>query len=169
MGKIRGHSLTGAWARGLAVAMCAVPVLVGATSCRNILAPPPCMPPEFSVSPAAAKPGDQVTVSAPDTTCDARYGTDARVQVTVKDAAGFAVLEELAPMSDDGAFTFVFTVPAAWAAGKAAVSAYPYGVDWCDDTGVNNRAAQGPQEVVRVSCAERVMPLVVLGPETEQG
>ncbi|MCO4250210.1 hypothetical protein [Pseudarthrobacter raffinosi] len=164
MGNFRGRSLTGAWARVLAVTLCAVPVLVGVTSCRNIFAPPPCMPPEFSVSPAAAQPGDRVTVSAPDTTCDARYGSDARVQVTVKDAAGTAVLEELAPMTDDGGFTFVFTVPAELAAGNAAVTAYPYGVDWCDDTGVNNRAAQGQPELVRVSCAERLVPLVILGP-----
>ncbi|MHA7302133.1 hypothetical protein [Pseudarthrobacter sp. MDT1-22] len=122
------------------------------------------MPPEFSVSPAAAKPGDQVTVSAPDTTCDARYGTNAQVQVTVKDAAGTAVFEELAPMSDDGGFTFVFTVPAGVAPGKAGVTAYPYNLDWCGDTGVNNRAAQGQPELVRVSCAERLVPLVILGP-----
>lgn len=164
MGNIRGHSLTGAWARVLAVTLCAVPVLVGVTSCRSIFAPPPCMPPDFNVSPAAAKPGDKITVSAPDTTCDARYGTDARVQVTVKDATGTAVLEELAPMSDDGGFTFVFTVPAGVAPGKAGVTAYPYNLDWCDDTGVNNRAAQGPAGLVRVSCAERLVPLVILGP-----
>ncbi|WP_240484159.1 hypothetical protein [Pseudarthrobacter sulfonivorans] len=164
MGNFRGRSLTGAWARVLAVTLCAVPVLAGVTSCRSIFAPPPCMPPEFSVAPAAAKPGDQVTVSAPDTTCDARYGTDAQVQVTVKDATGTAVLKELAPMSDDGGFTFVFTVPAGVAPGKAGVTAYPYNLDWCDDTGVNNRAAQGPPELVRVSCAERLVPLVILGP-----
>jgi hypothetical protein len=163
MGNFRGRSVTGVCSRVLAVALCAVPVLVGVTSCRNIFAPPPCMPPEFSVSPGAAKPGDQVTVSAPDTTCDARYGADAQAQVTVTDAAGTSVLEELAPMSDDGAFTFAFTVPAEWAAGKAGVTAYPYGVDWCDDTGVNNRAAQGPPELLRVSCAERLVPLVILG------
>lgn len=163
MGNIRGRSLTRAWARVLAVALCAVPVLVGTTSCRNIFAPPPCMPPEFTVSPAAAKPGDQITVSAPDTTCDARYGTDAQVQVTVKDATGTAVLEELAPMSNDGGFTFVFTVPAGVAPGKAGVTAYPYGMDWCDDTGVNNRAGAGPQTLVVVSCAQRLVPLVILG------
>lgn len=163
--------MTGAWARVLAVMLCPVPcalspvpVLVGVASCRNIFAPPPCMPPEFSVSPAAAKPGDQITVSAPDTTCGARYGTDARVQVTVKDATGAAVLEELAPMSDDGGFTFVFTLPTGVAPGKAGVTAYPYNLDWCDDTGVNNRAAQGPAELVRVSCTEPVVPLVILGP-----
>ncbi|QHK20780.1 hypothetical protein GU243_14815 [Pseudarthrobacter psychrotolerans] len=164
MGKNLGNSLTGAWARGLAVTLCAVPVLVGATACRDIFAAPPCMPPEFSVSPSAAKPGDQVTVSAPDTTCDARYGADARVQVQLLDPYGTTVLEELAPMTDDGGFTFVFTVPAGVAPGKAGVTAYPYGVDWCDDTGVNNRAGAGPQTLVGASCAQRLVPLVVLGP-----
>jgi hypothetical protein len=169
MGKMRGHALTGAWARILAVGLCAVPVLAGATGCRNIFAPPPCMPPEFSVSPAAAKPGDQVTVSAPDTTCVARYGADARVQVELLDPYGSTVLEELAPMTDDGGFTFVFTVPAGVAPGKAGVTAYPYGVDWCDDTGVNNRVGAGPQAMVRVACAQRLVPLVILGPDTKQG
>lgn len=39
-----------------------------------IFAPPPCMPPAYTVTPSEAKPGDGVTVSAPDTTCGARYG-----------------------------------------------------------------------------------------------
>ena len=162
MGNFRGRLLTDACARVLAVALCAVPVLVGATGCRDIFAPPPCMPPEFSVSPAAAKPGDQVTVSAPDTTCDARYGTDAQVQVELLDAYGTPVLEELAPMTDDGGFSFVFTVPAGLAPGKAGVTAYPYNMDWCDDTGVNNRAGAGPQTLVGVACAQRLVPLVIL-------
>ena len=120
------------------------------------------MPPAYTVTPAEVKPGDQVTVSAPDTTCGARYGRDAQVQVTVRDAARAVVLEELAPMTDDGGFTFVFTVPPATSPGEAAVLAYPYNLDWCDDTGVNNRAGAGPRTLVRVSCAERSVPLVIL-------
>ncbi|KRE81117.1 hypothetical protein [Arthrobacter sp. Soil762] len=64
----------------------------------------------------------------------------------------------------------MFTVPAGVAPGKAGVTAYPYNLDWCDDTGVNNRAAvknraaRGQAELVRVSCAERLVPLVILGP-----
>jgi hypothetical protein len=46
------------------------------------------MPPAHTVSPSEAEPGGRVTVSAPDTTCDARYGQDAQVKVTVRDAAG---------------------------------------------------------------------------------
>ncbi len=134
----------------------------GLSGCRDIFAPPPCMPPAYTVTPSEAKPGDQVTVSAPDTSCDARYGQNAQVQVTVRDAFGSVVLEELAPMSDDGAFTVVFTVPPAAAPGKAAVGAYPYNVDWCDDTGVNNRAGAGPQPLVLVACAEAMVPLLIL-------
>ena len=57
----------------------------------------------------------------------------------------------------------MFTVPAGMSPGKAGVTAYPYNLDWCDDTGVNNRAACGPQTLVLVACAERMLPLVVLG------
>jgi hypothetical protein len=130
--------------------------------CRDPFAPPPCGPPEYFVSPSAVQAGGQVTVSAQDTTCDALYGSDARIQVTVTDAAGQTVLEELAPMTDDGAFTFVFTVPDTMAAGEGGVSAVPYGVDWCDDTGVNNRAAPGTLSLERASCAHRLVPLTVL-------
>jgi len=119
------------------------------------------MPPAYSVVPSAAQPGDAVSVTAPDATCDARYGMGAQVQVTVRDAAGTTVLAELAPMTDDGGFTFVFTVPAGMSPGRALVGAVPYGMDWCDDTGVNNRAAGGPQTLVLVSCAERAVPLVI--------
>lgn len=142
----------------LAVALMAL----GVSGCRDVAGPPPCMPPAYTVTPSEAKPGDEVTVSAPDTTCDARYGQGARIQVTFTDAAAVTVLEELAPMTDDGGFTFAFTVPAAAAAGEGGVSAVPYGLDWCDDTGVNNRAGAGPQTLVLVSCAERMVPLVVL-------
>ena len=137
-------------------------VAAGLSGCRDVFAPPPCMPPSYTVTPSEAKPGDQVTVSAQDTSCDARYGQNAQVQVTLRDAVGSVLLEELAPMGDDGAFTFVFTVPPAAAPGKAAVGAYPYNLDWCDDTGVNNRAGAGPQTLVLVSCAERVVPLLIL-------
>jgi hypothetical protein len=120
------------------------------------------MPPAYTVTPSQAEPGDRVTVSAPETTCDARYGADAQVKVTVRDAAGAEVLDELAPMSDDGGFSFVFTVPLAAAPGEAAVVAYPYNLDWCDDTGVNNRADAGPTTLVTVSCVEPVVPLLIL-------
>ncbi|MDR6416530.1 hypothetical protein [Pseudarthrobacter sulfonivorans] len=163
MGKSGGNFLAGAWLRTLAVALCAVLMMLGLSGCRNIFALPPCMPPEFTVTPSEAQPGDRVTVSAPDTKCDARYGQDAQVAVEVLDKSGTPVLKELAPMTDDGGFTFVFTVPAGMSPGKAGVTAYPYNVDWCDDTGVNNRAAPGPQTLVQVSCAQRLVPLIIRG------
>ncbi|BAS11391.1 hypothetical protein AHiyo4_48130 [Arthrobacter sp. Hiyo4] len=165
--------MTGAWARVLAVMLCPVPCA---------LCPVPCagaggggrLPEHFRTAALHAAGVFRLACrcqtrrpdhrQCPDTTCGARYGTDARVQVTVKDATGAAVLEELAPMSDDGGFTFVFTLPTGVAPGKAGVTAYPYNLDWCDDTGVNNRAAQGPAELVRVSCTEPLVPLVILGP-----
>ena len=154
-----GFARWGTIAAFLAVAASAL----GISACRDAFAPPPCMPPAYTVTPSEAKPGEQVTVSAPETTCDARYGYGARIQVTFTDAAGVTVLEELAPMTDDGGFTFAFTVPAAAAAGEGGVSAVPYGLDWCDDTGVNNRAAPGPLSLERVSCAARMVPFTVVG------
>ncbi|WP_255768685.1 hypothetical protein [Pseudarthrobacter sulfonivorans] len=150
--------------RFVAGVLCAVFLTVALSSCRNVFAPPPCMPPAFSVAPSEAKPGDQVTVSAPDAACDARYGAGAQVQVQLLNADGTPVLEELAPMTDDGGFTFVFTVPAGMSPGKAGVTAYPYNVDWCDDTGVNNRAASGQRTLIRASCAQRLETLVILAP-----
>jgi hypothetical protein len=164
MGKDRGNRLGGAWHRLIAVVLCAAFMMAGLSSCRNILAPPPCMPSAFTVTPSEAQPGDRVTVSAPDTKCDARYGEGAQVSVQVLDLYGTPVLEELAPMTDDGGFTFVFTVPESMSPGKAGVTAYPYNVDWCDDTGVNNRVDAGPRTLIQVSCAARLVPLVVLGP-----
>ena len=143
----------------------------------------PCFPPAYSVAPAQARVGERVVVSAPDATCDPQYGLGAQVEVSVVDAAGVEVLRERAPMNDAGGFSFAFNVPPGAAAGPGHVSAYPYGLDWCDDTGTNNRvrravsrAAGGttaggttaggttagrPAAVVLASCAVREVPLTV--------
>lgn len=163
MGKRRGE-LAGANVRFAALTLAAASLLLDLTGCQDVRGAPPCMPPAYSVSPASAKPGDKVTVSAPDASCDARYGAGAQVQVTVRDETGTVVLDELAPMTDDGGFSFVFTVPEPMVRGTAVVSAYPFGLDWCDDTGVNNRAAAAGPALVRISCAERAVPLIILGP-----
>lgn len=120
---------------------------------------PPCMPPAFSVNPPSAKAGGMVTVQASDADCDPRYGENARIQVTVTDAAGAKVINITAPMNDAGGFTYTFQVPPQAAVGDAAVEATPYGIDWCDDTGRNNRAAGPDATIVRVSCAARIEPL----------
>ncbi|MDP9983723.1 hypothetical protein J2W14_003146 [Pseudarthrobacter oxydans] len=41
---------------------------------------PLCFPPGFSVAPSSAKPGDTVTVKAPDADCKSRYGANARLE-----------------------------------------------------------------------------------------
>jgi hypothetical protein len=122
---------------------------------------PPCLPPAFSVNPASAKAGDRVTVQASDADCDPRYGENARVRVTVTDAAGKTVVNTTAPMNDAGGFTYSFNVPAHAAVGDAAVEATPYAIDWCDDTGRNNRAAGAAAALERASCAARIEPLSI--------
>lgn len=89
----------------------------------------------------------------------ARYGENARVRVTVTDAAGAKVINRTAPMNDAGGFTYTFEVPLQAAVGDAAVEATPYDIDWCDDTGRNNRAAGAAATLERASCAARIEPL----------
>ncbi|MFW0772731.1 hypothetical protein ACLRGI_06150 [Paenarthrobacter nitroguajacolicus] len=100
-----------------------------------------------------------MTVAAPDATCDPRYGADARISIVFIDAAGVEVLNSTAPMADAGGFTFTVEVPLQSAPGAMAVNAMPYGVDWCDDTGRNNRVAQGELQLERASCVLPTKPL----------
>ncbi|KIS27550.1 hypothetical protein TV39_10385 [Arthrobacter sp. SPG23] len=110
------------------------------------------------MNPPRAKAGDTVTVQASDADCDPRYGRNARVQVIVTDAAGAKVINTTAPMNDAGGFAYTFEVPLQAAIGDAAVEATPYGIDWCDDTGRNNRAGAAAT-LERVSCAARIETL----------
>lgn len=121
---------------------------------------PPCLPPAYSVSPTVARPGETVTVLAGDAACNPRYGQNALVQITVNDAGGQKVLMTTAPMNDAGGFTYQFDVPLQTSPGLATIEAYPFGVDWCDDTGRNNRVAH-PSGLARTSCAARSVPLTV--------
>lgn len=149
----------------------AVLVLVGAAASVGSLAgcgvvpglvAPPCLPPDYSVSPAEATPGQAVTVSASDAGCDPRYGSGAQIEVILTDASGAEIVHDTAPMNDGGGFTYTFTVPSETAVGEASVTALPYNVDWCDDTGRNNRAAEPPAVTMeRVSCAMPVKPLLI--------
>jgi hypothetical protein len=79
------------------------------------------------------------------------------------DAAGSKVLDETAPMNDAGGFTFAFDVPPGSSVGAASVTALPYNVDWCDDTGRNNRVAEPrpASGLDRVSCALPVQTLMI--------
>jgi hypothetical protein len=112
------------------------------------------------VTPAAATPGETVTVEAPEADCNPRYGENARIEVTVTDKRGVELINTTAPMTDAGAFTYTFSVPAGAAMGQAAVTAMPHNVDWCDDTGRNNRVP-GAMALERASCVVPVKPLTI--------
>ncbi len=101
-----------------------------------------------------------VTVAAQGADCDPRYGENAQIQVIITDDQGVEVINVTAPMTDAGAFTYTFRVPAQMAVGEAVITATPHKVDWCDDTGRNNRA-RGTVGVERASCAEPRRPLTI--------
>ena len=98
---------------------------------------------------------------APDADSNPRYGQNARIQVIMTDAAGVDVVTATAPMNDAGAFTYSFHVPAGTAAGESAITAMPFNIDWCDDTGRNNRAAGAANGLTRVSCVFPQKPLAI--------
>lgn len=124
-----------------------------------------CMPPPFSLSAVTAKPGDSLTAQAKDATCDPRYGDNAQIHIEVFDSSGTKILELQAPMNDAGAFSSELVIPETAVPGQAMVSAYPYNVDWCDDTGKNNRVgapeSSGELEVQRTSCVMPSQPLTI--------
>ncbi|WP_312099808.1 hypothetical protein [Corynebacterium dentalis] len=142
--------------RTLSVAAAVVVGMPALAGCGSISRDePPCLPPEFSASPASATVGDQVTVAADDSECNPRYGHGASIKITITDSAGNQVIDTTAPMNDAGGFTYTFNVPADTAAGGSSITAYPHGIDWCDDTGRNNRAQTETHTLTLVSC---VMP-----------
>ncbi|GAA2143494.1 hypothetical protein GCM10009825_33900 [Arthrobacter humicola] len=123
---------------------------------------PPCFPPAYSLTPAEATLGDKVTVAAPDADCNPRYGMNARIQVSLTDASGAEVVKATTAMNDAGGFSYTFVVPLRAVAGDAVVTAVPYNIDWCDDTGRNNRvAASGDVLPERVSCVIPMQPLAI--------
>jgi hypothetical protein len=144
---------------------CTVLLLAGLAACSRPgpFDAPPCFPPAYTVTPERAQLGQNVNVTAPDADCDPRYGEHARIHVTVTDAAGTKVLDATSAMNDAGGFTYTFIVPVNSAAGAATVTAMPYNIDWCDDTGRNNRAGGSGQarELTRVSCAQPVRILTI--------
>lgn len=90
-------------------------------------------------------PGEEVTLSAFDAQCNPRYGENARIKITVTDFGGGKVIDTTALLNDAGGFTYTFRVPPEAAAGEGSIAAFPYDIDWCDDTGRNNRAdAEAP-------------------------
>ncbi|WCI09083.1 hypothetical protein PJ267_04165 [Arthrobacter sp. OVS8] len=79
------------------------------------------------------------------------------------DVAGVEVLDTTAPMNDAGGFSYVFKVPAGTAAGESVITAMPFNIDWCDDTGRNNRVtgAGAARTLERVSCVIPMKPLTI--------
>lgn len=120
------------------------------------------MPPPYSVNPSSAAIGATVIVEAQDSDCDPRYGGNAEVNVTVTDAGGRRIISTTAPMNDAGGFIYSFQVPVDAKPGEAAVEAYPHNIDWCDDTGTNNRISDGEESFIRASCVARIVPLLVV-------
>jgi hypothetical protein len=145
------------------VVVTAILVVASASECTSSSGngEPPCLPPAFSLDSPSVKAGGKVTVTAPDADCNPRYGENALIQVTVADATGVKVIDATAPMNDAGGFTYSFEVPAQTAAGDAAVLALPYNIDWCDDTGRNNRADGAATTLQRASCAPPTKPLSI--------
>ena len=78
------------------------------------------------------------------------------------DGSGDKVKELLAPMNDAGGFSVQVEIPASAVPGPGSVSAYPYNMDWCDDTGKNNRVgAVGAQDITLESCVMPSKPLQI--------
>ena len=122
----------------------------------------PCLPPPFTLSSATVKPGGTVTVTANDSTCHPRYGQEAQIEISVMNVKMVEIFHGLGPMSDDGGFTFELALPRTVEPGEATVTARPYDLDWCDDTGGNNRlnGAESPDpDLERVDCINPVQPL----------
>ncbi|WP_115789702.1 hypothetical protein [Arthrobacter silvisoli] len=116
------------------------------------------------MDPGTVRPGEQVTVSAPDVDCNPAYGQGAKIEVSLTDAAGREIFKKTGPMNNDGGFTFSFEVPSGMKPGKAGVTAMPYRLDWCDDTGRNNRLKRqgaGDPGLARTSCVIPVVPLMI--------
>lgn len=146
-------------------------LLLGPTGCGNgaggLLKPSGCMPPPYTISPERVEAGGTVGISAGDADCDPSYGDSAQVEIIIMTSGSERVLRTLAPLKDAGGFSAEVVVPADAEPGDYLVSAYPYAVDWCGDTGGNNRLSQGGGRtdtvgLVRASCAATGVPLVVL-------
>ena len=66
-------------------------------------------------------------------------------------------------MNDAGGFSYGLVIPAGTAAGEATITAMPFNIDWCDDTGRNNRVPGAGAAVTleRVSCVIPARPLTI--------
>jgi hypothetical protein len=147
----------------LTISLIAVLPAAAVAGCSSSsLGEPPCFPPKFSATPSRARTGEVVTVSASDAQCNPRNGEKARIKITVTDFSGGKVIDVTGPMNDVGGFTFIFRMPAEAAAGGGSFAVYPYEIDWCDDTGRNNRAHAEAPAFTLVSCLMPQEPITIL-------
>ncbi|WP_239437227.1 hypothetical protein [Arthrobacter alpinus] len=150
------------WTRTTAAAGAILLAAVGVVSCSQFPASQACFPPPFSLSQDTASAGGSISISAEDATCDPRYGDGAQIQVEVMDASGATIVTELAPMNDAGGFSITLDLPATAVPGRGMVTAYPHNLDWCDDTGRNNRVGRAAGTgIERVSCVMPSAPLTI--------
>lgn len=156
-------------ARTLCAFVLCVGTLPGISGCSALShSPGPCLPPKYTLDSTLVAPGGTLRVSAPDATCNPRYGEDAKVRIDLVNERQEVLLSEISPMSDAGAFTHTLAIPDALRPGTYDISATPDGVDWCDDTGQNNRLENPGFEstgmaVVRASCGIPYVHLRVTG------
>lgn len=118
---------------------------------------PPCNPPAYSLSAESVTAGGTLRISAPEATCNPSYGNNAQIEIQLVDSKHKVIETKLAPMTDTGSFNYQLTVPSTLRAGTYSISALPHDLDWCDDTGVNNRLKNSNIQnsgvvIVRASC-----------------
>ncbi|MFJ3958260.1 hypothetical protein [Arthrobacter sp. NPDC090010] len=133
-----------------------------AASPRNFS--PPCGPPAYHLSQDTVHAGESIGVAAPDADCEPRYAGQAQVEIRLLDKSHHQLTRLLAPMNDRGGFTATLDLPATLPVGDYTVSAMPHDVDWCDDTGRNNRVAGSLGSASSASCAEPAARLTITAP-----
>ncbi|NJC24261.1 hypothetical protein BJ994_003337 [Arthrobacter pigmenti] len=145
------------------VSMLAAVVFLAASGCASVDPnfAPSCLPPPFSLSSSTVQAGEEVTVRASDADCDPRYGAGAQIEVHLINPGHDVVASGIGPMGDAGAFEHVLTVPLDVTPGKYVIAAMPYRLDWCDDTGRNNRVPLEGAALERASCVRPEEPLTV--------
>lgn len=159
-----GHTALG----NIAMLLLGGGMLLSTTACiPQYFGGQPCMPPNYTLDPSNVRAGSDLKISAPDATCNPRYGERAQIQIELLNGRNEVVLTELAPMNDAGSFEHTLRIPATTKPGSYSISATPYGVDWCDDTGRNNRIenpgfGQSGMAVIRVACATPYVPFRVV-------
>lgn len=148
-------------ARVAGLATAGAGILFGVTACvggpGGPSGPPPCPPPAYTLGSDSVAQGGTLRVSAPEATCNPSYGDKAQIEIQLLDSQHKVLETQLAPMRDTGSFDYQLALPSTLRAGTYSISAFPHDLDWCDDTGVNNRLKNSSSQnsgvvIVRASC-----------------